>query len=565
MEPSAPWRRFYGEVKANLEYPEITLWEAVYCVACKYPQYTALVYMNRKITYKEMVKRIVDIQAGLEEWGVKKGDRVTVCLPNIPQAVYLLYALNRMGAVACFVHPLASPEEVENYINLAESEFVVMLSAQADAVVHRKGMKNKNFILTTPADEMNCFESFLSVVYGNKLTNKGENKLFYWHSLMKKREQISNVKSAKFSPYEPAVVLYSGGTTGFPKGVLISSFGLNAMAVQTACMSNCQVLGKTMLAAMPVFHGFGLGVCIHTVLIHGGCSILIPRFSAKRYGKLIKKYRPNFIAGVPTLFEAITRCKCLKGADLSCLKGVFSGGDSLSEKLKEKFDGYLKEHGARVKIREGYGLTECVTASCLTPYNTERRGSIGIPFPDTYYEICKVNTTQALPCGQVGEICITGPALMLGYLNNEEETRKALKEHRDGRIWLHTGDAGMMDEDGFVYFKYRLKRLIVTSGYNVYPAQVEKVLCAHPAVRMCCAVGVRDSYKMQRVKAFVILNTSDIEVEKLSTELMSYCRTHLARFAVPSQIEFVKTLPLTRLGKVDYQSLERTENKGLGT
>ena len=337
------------------------------------------------------------------------------------------------------------------------------------------------------------------------------------------------------------------------------------MAVQTACMSNCQVLGRTMLAAMPVFHGFGLGVCNHTVLIHGGCSILIPRFSAKRYGKLIKKYRPNFIAGVPTLFEAITRCKCLKGADLSCLKGVFSGGDSLSEKLKEKFDGYLKEHGARVKIREGYGLTECVTASCLTPYNTERRGSIGIPFPDTYYEICKVNTTQALPCGQVGEICITGPALMLGYLNNEEETRKALKEHRDGRIWLHTGDAGMMDEDGFVYFRYRIKRLIVTSGYNVYPAQAEQILCTHPAVKQCCVVGVKDSYKMQRVKAFAVLKEEFKGDKKLEAELIAYCRTKLAFYAVPSQIEFLSKLPLTKLGKVDYRRLETAENGSVGT
>ncbi len=558
MEPSAPWRSFYGEVKESLDYPKTTIWESLHRIACKYPQNTALVYMNRKITYKEMIKRIIDVQAGFEKCGVKKGDRVAVCLPNIPQAVYCLYALNRMGAIACFVHPLSSPNEIEAYTKLADSKLIVMLSTQAEAVIKGEKAVGKALLLTTPVDELGCIEKFFSRAHrSKKLENKAELKIFHWQSVMKKTEQI-NVKQAVLSAQEPAVVLFSGGTTGVPKGVLISSFGLNAMAVQTVCMSNCQVLGRTMLGAMPVFHGFGLGVCIHTVLIHGGCCILIPRFSAEEYGKLIKKYRPNFIAGVPTLFEAVIHSKSLSGVDLSCLKGVFSGGDVLRTELKEKFDGYLKEHGATVKIREGYGLTECVTASCLTPYNAERKGSIGIPFPDTFYKICKVNTTEELPCGATGEICITGPALMLGYLNNEEETKSALRVHADGRTWLHTGDAGMMDKDGFVYFKYRLKRLIVTSGYNVYPAQVEEVLCTHPAVKLCCAVGVRDSYKMQRVKAFVVLNTSDAEEEKLRTELMAYCRTQLARFAVPSQIEFVPKLPLTKLGKVDYQSLEVT-------
>lgn len=564
MELKAPWLKFYGKVKKSLDYPEITLWESLYRVVCKYPQYTALIYMNRKITYKEMAERIEAVQSGLESIGVKKGDKVTVCLPNTLQAVYLLYALNRMGAVACFVHPLSAPKELEEYIKVSGSDFVVMLREQGAKV---KALKDKfkeiKIILTSPTDELNCIKSTAYRMPGRASDRYREKDVYCWHRLMH-RKKASEVRAAKADPHCAAVVLFSGGTTGTQKGVLISSFGLNAMAMQTAAMSNCTVTGKTMLAAMPVFHGFGLGVCVHAVLIHGGCSILIPRFTVEGYGKFIKKYRPNFIAGVPTMFEAITRCENLRDTDLSCLTGVFSGGDALPWELKEKFDGYLKDHGATVKIREGYGLTECVTASCLTPYNTERKGSIGIPFPDTYYKICSVNSTEELPYGSEGEICITGPALMLGYIDNSEETRKVLKKHKDGHVWLHTGDLGMMDEDGFVYFRQRIKRMIVTSGYNVYPSQTEEILSTHPAVKSCCVVGVKDAYKMQRVKACVVLNEGFFATDMLKSELTSYCKAYTAQYAVPSCIEFLPCLPVTALGKTDYRRLEE-ETQCIGT
>ncbi len=557
MEPSVPWLQFYDNVNESLEYPQITLWEAVRRIACKYPQYTALIYMNRKITYKEMMKRIVDVQTGLKKCGVKKGDKVTVCLPNIPQAVYLLYALNRMGAVACFVHPLSALKELADYIKITESQFVVMLTSQYISCEKTKDLlKDKAVILTTPADELKLFKRRIYSLCHTDCRPVKEDRLFYWHDLMKNRGKLKP-ESVAVSPDSPAVVLFSGGTTGKPKGVLISSFALNSMAIQTARMVHVDVLGAKILAVMPVFHGFGLGVSVHAVLIHGGCSVLVPRFNAEEVAKIIKKYRPSFIAGVPTMFEALTRCKSLRGADLSCLRGVFSGGDTLTEKLREKFDGYLKEHGALVKIREGYGLTECVAVSCLTPHNIQRKGSVGIPFPDTYYKICKVNTTQELPYGQVGEICITGPALMLGYLGDEEETQRVLKVHSDGRRWLHTGDAGMMDKDGFVYFKQRIKQIIVTSGYNVYPSQTEEVINAHPSVLQSCVVGVDDAYKMQRIKAFVVCKDCS-SVDTLKSELMAYCKENLAHYAVPSEIEFTEQLPMTSVSKIDYRSLRKS-------
>ena len=260
------------------------------------------------------------------------------------------------------------------------------------------------------------------------------------------------------------------------------------------------ITGDSMLSIMPIFHGFGLGIGIHTMLVNGCKCILIPAFSAQTFGPLLKKNQPNFIAGVPTLYEALLRSNKIKKTDLSCLKGVFCGGDSLSIELKKKVDAFLKEHGAKVQIREGYGTTECVTASCLTPKNYYREGSIGLPFPDTYYKIVKPNTQEEVPYGTEGEICINGPTVMMGYVGNPKETAHVLQIHPDGLTWLHTGDLGFMDEDGFVYFRQRLKRMIVSSGYSIYPSQLENIIDAHEAVLMSTVIGVDDPYKIQKVR-----------------------------------------------------------------
>ena len=310
-----------------------------------------------------------------------------------------------------------------------------------------------------------------------------------------------------------------------------------------------------------MFHGFGLGVCIHTMMVAGGTSVLVPKFNPKEYAELIKKTRPNYIAGVPTLFEAITRIESLKGVKLDCLMGVFSGGDSLSVELKKKMDKFLADHGADVKIREGYGTTECVTASCLTPLHTEREGSIGYPYPDTYYKICAVGSEDELPYGTEGEICLRGPSVMLGYIGHEDENAATLRTHRDGNVWLHTGDLGYMDDEGFIYFRQRIKRMIISSGYNIYPSQLENVIDAHPAVQMSCVIGVKDPYKMQKVKAFVVPKQGTSADDLLKAELLDYCRKNIARYAMPYDIEFRKELPKTGVGKIAYTVLEEEENK----
>ena len=249
----------------------------------------------------------------------------------------------------------------------------------------------------------------------------------------------------------------------------------------------------------------------------------------------------------------------MEGADLSSLKGVFSDGDSLSIELKKKLDAFLKEHGATIQVREGYGTTETVTACCLTPPERSKEGSIGIPFPDTYIKIVKPDTDEEVPYGTEGEILLAGPTVMREYIGHPEETAKTLRKHADGLTWVYTGDLGIMDDEGFVYFKGRAKRMIVSSGYNIYPAQIENILDACEVVQMSCVIGVPDPVKVEVVKAFVTLKPGIPKSDKIKEEIRAYCVRHIAKYALPREIEFRDELPKTLVGKVAYRQLEEEE------
>ncbi len=555
---SSPWLESYGEVPSSLEYSEKSMAQAVLDNAAAKPDAIALTFMSRKITYRELAQNIHLTARSFRALGVQSGQRVLVCLPNVPQAIYCLYGLNLIGAVASMVHPLSAVGEIAFYLNEAGCDVAVTLDQfYAKFLDVEKQRPIGKLIITRVSGELpfplNLGQKLLTERKFPKVVENGSTLL--WSSFRKMGEHFEGEYIHDKDFRKEAVVLFSGGTTGVTKGIMLSDLNFNALAAQTAAMSHEDVSRSKMLAAMPVFHGFGLGVCIHTMLFCGGTSILVPRFNVKSYAELIKKTRPNFIAGVPTLFEAITRNEYLDGADLSCLRGVFSGGDSLTIELKKKFDRFLADHNASVRVREGYGTTECVTACCLTPYNKEKEGSIGIPFPDTFFKICRPGSCEEVPYGEEGEICLTGPSMMLGYINHEEENRNTLRAHPDGHTWLHTGDLGMMDEEGFVYFRQRIKRMIITSGYNVYPSQIENVLEGHPAVQRSCVIGVPDPYKMQKVKAFVVLKKDVENTPELIEDIMNHCRRHVAKYALPYVIEVRDSLPTTLVGKVAYTKL----------
>ena len=559
-----PWKDSMGDTPMHLDYFEGSMFEAVEIIAQKYPKNVAFDFMGKSTTYKELVEQIETCAKALKTIGIREGDKVTIAMPNCPQAIYLFYAVNLVGGIANMVHPLSAEKEIEFYLNDSESITAITLDQfyhKFEAI--RKNTKIVNIIIASIRDALaEPIRSGYMLTEGRKIQKIPEDApVIRWKDFMRlSRCCFYNYKVQRTGD-DPAVILYSGGTTGTTKGILLTNKNFNALGQQVIAANPMFRPGDKMLAAMPIFHGFGLGVCIHTMLTQGGRCILVPRFTPKTYAKDLVKKRCNFVAGVPTLYEALLRLPDMDGADLSCLKGVFSGGDSLSIELKKKLDKFLYDHKATVQVREGYGTTETVTACCLTPSHMYKEGSIGLPFPDTYIKIVEPGTDRELPYGQEGEILLAGPTVMREYVHHPEETAQALRTHDDGLTWVYTGDLGSMDAQGFVYFKGRAKRMIVTSGYNVYPAQIENILDANELVQMSCVIGVPDSYKMQKVKAFIKLVPGVEPSDATRQSILAYCRKHIAKYAMPYDIEFRDDLPKTLVGKVAYRVLEEEELK----
>ncbi|MBE6582544.1 MAG: long-chain fatty acid--CoA ligase [Ruminococcaceae bacterium] len=558
-----PWFNNYGDVPHTLEYKQGSMWEAVNDIAEQYPDYVSYVFMGKKTLYSAFAKQVNDCAKALRKIGIKEGDRVTICMPNCPQGIIMFYAVNVVGAIANMIHPLSAEKEIAFYLNDSQSVAAITLDQfypKFEAI--RDQVSINNLIIADIKDALSPIMKLgYALTSGRKIKKIPDDApIIRWNDFIKSGKSFSGEYRVARVANDPAVTLYSGGTTGVSKGILLSNLNFNALAAQIIATNPVFSPGDTMLAAMPIFHGFGLGVSIHSMLANGGKCVLVPRFTPASYAKLIVKYRCNFMAGVPTLYEALLRQPVMDGADLSCLKGVYSGGDSLSVELKKKLDTFLADRHATVKVREGYGTTECVTASCLTPLHLAKEGSIGQPFPDTFYKIVRPGTQEELPYGEDGEICLSGPTTMMEYVGHPDETAQTLQIHADGKKWVHTGDLGHMDEEGFIYFKQRIKRMIITSGYNVYPSQLENILDAHDIVQMSCIIGVPDPIKVQKIKAFVMLKP-DIEPSDENKQiLIEYCKKNIAKYALPYDIEFREQLPKTLVGKVAYRVLEEEEN-----
>ena len=560
-----PWAKasLNSNIPLNLEYFDGSMYEAVEMIAKQYPNNIAFDFMGRSTTYRQFIENINKCAKALRTIGVRENDCVTIAMPNCPQALYMFYAVNLVGAIANMIHPLSAEKEIEHYLNVSNSVTAVTLDQFYNKFENIRANTNVvNIIIASIKDELSRpIKAGYMLTEGRKMKPIPKDApVIRWNDFIRiSRSCFYNYKKPRKGS-DPAVMLYSGGTTGTTKGIVLSNSNFNDLGKQIVATNPMYRVGDKMLAAMPTFHGFGLGVCIHSMLSQGGRCILIPRFTAKTYAKQIVKYKCNFIAGVPTLYEALLRLPSMEGKDLSFLKGVFSGGDSLSIELKKKFDKFLYDHNASIQVREGYGTTETVTACCLTPPTMYKEGSIGIPFPDTFIKIVEPGTDNEVAYGTEGEILLSGPTNMQYYWNNPEETAETLvKSETDGLTWVHTGDLGYMDDEGFVYFKGRSKRMIISSGYNIYPAQLENVLDAHEDVQMSCVIGVPDSYKMQKVKAFVTLKPGVIASDDVKNSIMEHCRKHLAKYEMPYDIEFRDDMPKTLVGKVAYRVLEEEE------
>ena len=545
-------------------YPETTMFGAIAATAKRVPQAPALNFMGKYTTYEKFIEKIELAAGAFLKAGIGKDDVVTICMPNTPQAVICLYALNRIGAVANMVHPLSSGKNITFYLDYSESKMILTLDQFYTKVEKAVGEAKNDvkIIVARIQEELPLVKAVAYKYLKNRQNLRYPSKDgLVWSDFVKTGKGVK-LPDIEFSKDKAAIILYSGGTSGTPKGIYLSDWNFNCLGMQVAEISGCNLdYGCKFLSVMPIFHGFGLGIGIHTVLENGAMCILIPQFTKESYAKDVLKHKPNFIAGVPTLYEALLKVDIFDGADLSFLIGVFSGGDSLSPELKKRADKFLRDHNANLQIREGYGLTECVTASCVTPHDKAKVGSIGLPLRDMVYRIVEPGTFNYLPAGEMGEIIISGPTLMLGYKDAEEENAKTMRFDENGTRWLFTGDAGYMDEDGFVYFKQRMKRMIVTSGYNVYPSHVENIIDKHPDVDYCCVIGVKDPYKMQRVRAYIVLNNGVEQSDAVKHSILEHCKEYLDVFERPKEIIFRDELPKTLVGKVAYNVLEQEAEK----
>ena len=558
-----PWLEFYDEegIPSNLEYPDCSMVDMVMQSAEKWPDNVAYVYYGHKVTYKNFIKKIEKAARALKNYGVKEGDRVTICMPNTPEGITMVYAVNMVGAICNMVHPLSSEKELEYYIKVAESKYVLVFDAVFDKIYRlRDSASLERIIVVRPSDGLGFLkQKMYRLLHVKKVRLPiNDSRVVLWEDFIANSYFYQGNYHEERGGNDPAVILYSGGTTGAPKGILLTNLNFNALGIQATTVIKQAVPGATILSILPIFHGFGLGVCIHTPLCKGMGCILIPAFSYKQFADIIRKNEPNFIAGVPTLYESLINSR-LRSGDLSSITAVICGGDALTETLRDKVNHCLETYGSSAKIRVGYGLTEATGAVCLSPENSFKNGIIGAPFPDIDCKIIKIGTHDKADVNEEGEICISGPLVMVGYLNDDAETAQTLRLHDDGKLWLHTGDIGYLGEDGFIYFAQRLKRLIISSGYNIYPTHLESIINSHEGVLTSTVIGIDHPHKGQVPKAFVVLKPGYKASKKVEREIRELLERNVPVYALPATYEFRDKLPQTKIGKVAFRELEEEE------
>ena len=560
FERKYPWDKFYKKEERQIEVPNMSLFELLIEANKDNLDSTAINYFNKKMTFREFFNEINQCARALRSQGIRPGDVVTICMANTPEAVIAFYAINKIGAIANMIHPLSAEEEIKNSLNSTKSVMLIAINLSYTKV--KQIIEDTNVyktIIVSPGDSM---PTLLKVGYyltqGRKVEvpKSSENNL-YWNEFMVKGKHYNEKVLAKTTKDQPAVILHSGGTTGVPKNIVLTNGNINAVCKQVEIVLPEVNKKDRLLSILPLFHCFGLVVGVHIPLYVGASTILIPQFDASRFDKLITKYRPTVVPGVPTLFEALLTNKHMDNVDLSHVKYVISGGDTLTVSKNEEVNKFLKQHGCRSHVIQGYGMTETTGPVCFGALGSDVLGSVGIPLPSNEIKIVSIDTKEELPLGETGEICIAGPTVMAGYLDNEKETNEILEIDKKGKVWVHSGDLGYMNEDGVLFFIQRLKRMLIVSGYNVYPSHIEDVIMEHKDVLNCGVIGIPHPYKVQVPKAYIVLKNGVRANAKIKKEIKEYCEKNLAKYMLPKEYVFRESLPKTMIGKVDYRELEK--------
>ena len=554
-----PWLKYYDQKFIDQTLPALSAFEYVCQRSKNHLNDTALEYYGRKFTYADLIVNVKKTAAALRGAGVKKGDIITVVSIMTPEIIALFYAADMMGATLNLVDPRYSVEGIREYIEEVDSHLLVCLNVVYERC--RQAAKRTNVekvIVLSPADSLPPV-----MAVGYKLTTPDKNKyasnVIRWKQFIKGGEG----QSTAAEPYDPdhaCVVVHTGGTTGSPKGVMLTDDCFNGIALQFQAYPKLFHRGQKLMNVMPPFIAYGFACGIHLPLVLGFTVIIIPNLDPAKLGSLVLKHKPEHMFGVPTHYQQLASDPKLRDKDLSFIINYAAGGDSLSRGAEQTVNDFLAAHGARYPIAKGYGMTEVSSAATVAAGLDHKPGSVGIPMVNTVVAAFEPGTDQELPIGQRGELCISGPCLMKGYYNKPEETAILLRRHPDGRVWAHTGDMGYLDEDGFVYLDSRIKRMIIRhDGFKVFPSMIENVVSRHPAVHQCSVVGCTDKDHTQGRLPFVyIVLKADTTAKKKQVirELERMCAEELPEYVQPVAYKFISSMPMTPVGKVDYRQLE---------
>ncbi|MDP2660323.1 MAG: long-chain fatty acid--CoA ligase [Dehalococcoidia bacterium] len=544
-QASYPWLKHYEEgVPHSIQYPPIPLHRTLEDAAARFPGRPALVFLGASISYRRLNALADRFASVLQGLGVAKGDRVALMLPNCPQLVIGFYGTLKAGAVAVLTNPLYVERELEHQLRDSGARVMVTLTKFYSTVDKVRPRTSLEHVVATnikeyfPPLKRLLFTLLLEAKDGHRARVETGPGTHWIADLM--RRATPTPRPVEISPDDIAIYQYTGGATGVPKGAILTHLNLLANTIQTRQWFVQLVEGQeVMLGVIPFFHVYGLTVAMSMGLYSGATIVLLPRFETKEVLETIKKYRPTIFPGVPTMYVAINNHPEADKYDLRSIKACISGAAPLPVEVQRRFEELT---GGR--LSEGYGLTEAAPVTHCNPiHGLRKEGSIGTPFPDVEARIMDIETgLKELPVGEVGEMVIRAPQVMKGYRGCPEDTALAL---RGG--WLYTGDMARMDEDGYFFIVDRKKDLILAGGYNIYPREIEEVLYQHPKVKEAVAVGLPDAYRGETPKVYVVLKDGETSTRE---EILDFCRQNLAKYKVPTAVEFRQDLPKTLVGKV---------------
>ena len=553
-----PWLSFYKEEAITTPIPNASIYEYIWEKNKDHLSEIAIRYFGNKISFKEMFSKIESVSNALISIGVKPKDVVAVCMPATPEAVYIVYALNKIGAIPNMLDPRYNEGLLEYCLKESPCSLLLTYDGCYEKFLNiSKEFCPQNVIIISALTSTPPVIKMIASLRQKKIEQKSTAHIS-WDSFLKLQEKTAK----KFNGWQQddcCIILHTGGTTGNPKGVMLSNYSINSIAHQYKMIVDPK-RGETLLDIIPPFASYGLCTSMHMPLSLGLSIEMIPKFDAGRFGDLLAKYKPNYVMGVPSFYESMLSNKKLKNADMSYLYSAACGGDSINIPTEKKINDFLQKHHSPAHVDMGYGMSEMSATACVCVSfkGIHCPGSIGIPFVNTTIKIVNPDTMKECKYNETGEICISGPGMMIGYLDNPELTNKTIRQHTDGLNWVHTGDLGHINEKGFLFHDGRIKRMIVRfDGFKIYPSAVEQAIMRHSDVQSCAVIKFSKKDLGTMPKAYIVLKNDSRQSSEILPEILKYCHDDLAERSIPEDFEFVQQLPLTSMGKIDYRALEK--------